>query len=45
MPSFILRKIDPELWAQFKARAEAEGHSLKWVLLRLIQRYIDRGID
>jgi hypothetical protein len=45
MASFILRKIDDVFWSKFKARASAEGHSLKWIILRLIQRYIDRGLD
>lgn len=44
MPSYILRQLDPQMWAEFKARAEREGHPLKWVILRLIRRYIDQGL-
>lgn len=43
MPSFIIRKIDDDLWEQFKARAEAEGHSLKWLMLYFIRSYIEHG--
>ena len=45
MPSYILRRLDPELWDAFKARAASEGHALKWVLLTLIRQYIDRGLS
>lgn len=43
MPSFILRNIDPQLWEQFKKRASAEGHPLRWTVLELIRRYILDG--
>jgi len=42
--SFLLRNPDPALWAQFKARAATEGHSLRWVILELIRRYVARGL-
>jgi plasmid stability protein len=45
MPSFILRNPDPALWEAFKTRAAQEGRSLRWVLLELIRRYVDRGLD
>lgn len=45
MASFILRNPDPDLWAQFKARAASEGRSLRWVLMELIRRYVVRGLD
>lgn len=44
MPSYILRNIDPSLWAAFKARAEQEGHPLKWVILQLLARYVKSGL-
>lgn len=44
MASFILRKVDDVLWGKFRSRAQAEGRSLRWVLLTLIQRYIDKGL-
>ena len=45
MTSYLLRRIDPDLWAQFKARAESEGRQLRWVLLALIRRYLDKGLE
>lgn len=45
MASFILRKVDDALWAKFKAQAEKEGRPLRWVVLRLITLYIERGLD
>ena len=45
MPSYIMRNIDPELWSLFKARAEADGHPLKWVILHLVRGYIERGLS
>lgn len=44
MPDYILRNIDPKLWAQFKERAESEGRSLRWIILELIRRYIKDGL-
>ena len=44
MASFILRKVDDETWQQFRARAQSEGHSLRWVILELIAYYIRHGL-
>jgi hypothetical protein len=44
MASFILRNPDPELWSAFKARASQEGRSLRWLILELIRRYVERGL-
>lgn len=41
MPSYILRDIDPQLWQRVKARAEREGHPLRWVILTLLTKYAD----
>lgn len=38
--TYLLRGIDPALWARVKAKATAEGHSLRWVLLLLLRAYI-----
>ena len=45
MANFILRKVDDQLWSRFRARAQSEGRSLRWIILTLIQRYCDRGLD
>jgi hypothetical protein len=44
MLSYVLREIDPALWRQFKRRASAEGHTLKWVLFSLIRKYVSDGL-
>jgi plasmid stability protein len=44
MASFILRNPDPDLWQAFKARAASEGRSLRWVLMELVRRYVERGL-
>lgn len=43
MPSFLLRAIDPHLWATVKAKAKAEGRTLRAVLLRLLTAYAKGG--
>jgi hypothetical protein len=43
MPTYIIRKIDPELWA--KARALDEDHSLRGILLTLVELYTQVGLE
>lgn len=38
--TYLLRGIDPILWRRVKAKAAAEGHSVRWVVLTLLQRYL-----
>ena len=45
MASYIIRKIDDDVWAKFKARAVKEGHPLRWVVLQLVYRYITKGLN
>jgi Bacterial Ig-like domain (group 1) len=40
MPSFILRKLDPEFWARVQAKAAAEGTTVKAVILRLLASWL-----
>lgn len=44
MASFILRKVDDELWQKFRERARLEGRSLRWLVLTLIEYYIQHGL-
>lgn len=44
MASFILRKVDDDTWTKFRERAQAEGHTLRWVILALIGHYIRNGM-
>lgn len=39
MSSYILRTIDPDLWARVKARSEAEGIPLRAIILKLLALY------
>jgi hypothetical protein len=41
MPSYILRTIDPDLWARVKSRSEAEGIPLRAIILKLLEMYAD----
>jgi hypothetical protein len=43
--SYILRDIGDDLWALVRRRAETEGHTLRWILLKLLERYVKRGLD
>jgi hypothetical protein len=40
MPSFILRQLDPQFWAQVQAKAAAEGSTVKAVILRLLAAWL-----
>jgi plasmid stability protein len=44
MSNYILRNVDPEVWAAFRARAATEGHSLRWLILELVRRYVQKGL-
>ena len=44
MSSYILRTIDPELWARVKARSQAEGIPLRAVILKLLALYAEGDI-
>lgn len=45
MPSYILRSIDPDLWARFKARSEAEGIPMRPLILLLIEAFVDGKVS
>jgi len=42
--SFVLRRVDAELWGRFRARAHGEGRVLRWVILTLINHYTRHGL-
>jgi hypothetical protein len=44
MPSYILRTIDPDLWARVKARSEAEGIPLRAIILKLLALYAEGAL-
>jgi plasmid stability protein len=38
--TYLLRDIDPDLWARVKTRAARDRHSVKDVILRLLRAYV-----
>lgn len=44
MASYILRKIDLELWARVKARSESEGIPMRAIILKLLELYSNGDI-
>jgi hypothetical protein len=41
MEALHVRDIDDGLWARVKARAKAEGRTIRGLILWLLQRYAD----
>ncbi len=44
MANFILRKFSDELWTRVKVRADADGLSLRALVLALLRGYADGEI-
>jgi hypothetical protein len=36
---YVIKGIPPDMLAQFKVRAERENRSMRWLLLRFIEKY------
>lgn len=45
MSSYILRTIDPDLWARVKTRSESESLPLRAIILALLEMYADGRIN
>ena len=45
MSSYILRNIDPSLWARVKARSAAEGVPLRAIILKLLEFYAQGALS
>jgi hypothetical protein len=43
--TYLLREIDPEMWARFKARADTEGISMREAILTLAEGFADGALD
>lgn len=43
--TFLLRSIPAPLWRRVKARAGKQGLSLRAILILLLERYADHGLD
>ena len=44
MPSFMLRRVDPTLWAAVQARAAKDGYTVKEIILKLLAAYAHGGM-
>ena len=44
MHTYLLRGLDPALWAAVKARATKDGHAIRWVIVKLLERYVHHGL-
>ena len=42
--TYVLRNVPPEVWSKVRARAEAEGRSLRSVVLALLAYYAAAGL-
>jgi hypothetical protein len=42
--NFLVRGIPDELWLQVKRRAYAEGHTLRFIVLKLLEFYARHGM-
>jgi hypothetical protein len=45
MANYILRNIDPDLWARFKTRSEEDGIPMRALMLLLIDAYINGKVS
>lgn len=45
MSSYILRKIDPALWRQVKAKAASEGVTIDALLRRLLADWLKGDVE
>ena len=42
--NYLLRKIPDDLWIRVKRRAAKEGRPLRWILVKLLERYASDGL-
>lgn len=43
--NYLLKRIDPDLWAAFNLRARREGVTMRSVILQCVRAYVDGRID
>ena len=44
MKFYLLRDIPDDLWVRAKRRAAKEGRHLRWIILKLLGFYADKGL-
>ena len=42
--TYLLRSIPDDLWVRVKSRALREGHSLRFILCKLLEGYARQGL-
>jgi hypothetical protein len=42
--TYLLRQIPDDLWVLVKRRAAVEGHSLRFIVLQLLEAYVRSGL-
>lgn len=42
--TYLLRNIPDDLWVRVKRRAAKDGHALRFVILKLLERYAIHGL-
>lgn len=45
MKFYTVRNIPDNLWLRVKRRAASEGHTLRWIILNLLEAYASGKID
>lgn len=43
--TYLLRNIPDELWIRVKRRASRDGRPLRFIILKLLERYASHGLD
>jgi hypothetical protein len=43
--TYLLRNIPDDLWVRVKRRAAKEGTPLRFILLKLLERYVRDGLS
>lgn len=43
--TYLLKRIPDDLWIRVKQRAADEGRPLRFIILRLLERYVIEGLD
>lgn len=41
--SYVLRRVEPDLWKRVKSRAAYEGRTIRFVILELLRVYAKHG--
>jgi hypothetical protein len=43
--TYLLRRIPDDLWIRVKRRASLEGRPLRFIILKLLERYAAHGLE